>query len=152
MIDENPATAFHFAPTDPHPMVVVELAAGERSHRVTALYKFGCGHLDAFLLKNYNPSSGPVDLTGMKSVATASERAGDGRAVMTFDPQGSRFVALRWTPDFSRCGAEAFEVAEIGAFSDTTLAMIDPVQLASTNTPPPGDPPGEIPIVPAPSP
>ncbi len=152
MIDENPSTSFRFAPTDSHPTVVVELAAEERSHRVTALYKTGCGHLDAFLLKNYIPSSGPVDLTSLKPIGAASERAGNGKAIMTFDPQGARFVALRWAPDFSRCGAEAFEVAEIGAFSDTTLAMIDPAELASTNNPQSGDPPGEIPIVPEPSP
>jgi hypothetical protein len=152
MIDENPETAFRFSATDPHPTVVVELTAEERSHRVTVLYKIGCGHLEAFLLKDYKPSTGHVDLTGLKPVGAVSERAGNGRAIMTIDPQENPFVALRWIPDVSRCGAETFEVAEIGTFSDRTLAMIDPVELASVNNVPSGGPPGEIPIVPAPSP
>ena len=152
MIDENPETAFHFSPTDLHPTAVVELGTEERSHRVTVLYKTGCGHLDAFLLNNYKPSSGHVDFTGLKAVAATSERSGNGRAAMTFDPENAPFVALRWTPDFSRCGPEAFEVAEIGALDDATLAMTDPEELAGAPTFLPGNPPGEIPIVPAPSP
>ena len=160
MIDGNPTSTFCFSPTDPHPTVVVELAAEERSHRVTVLYKMGGGHLDAFLLQKYSPppvdakdfgSSDSIDLKSLKPVATTSERAKNGKAAMTFDPRGASFVALRWTPDFSSSGAEAFEVAEIGAFGDTRLAMIDPAELASATNFLPGDPPGEIPIIPAPS-
>ena len=160
MIDGNPTSTFRFSPTDPHPTVVVELTAEERSHRVTVLYKMGGGHLDAFLLKEYSPppaegkdfgSSDSIDLKGLKPVATTSERAKNGKSAMTFDPQGESFVALRWTPDSSNSGAEVFEVAEIGAFGNTTLAMIDPAELASATNFLPGDPPGEIPIIPAPS-
>ena len=161
MIDGNPKSTFRFSPTDPYPTVVVELAADERSHRVTVLYRMESGHLDAFLLQDYSPppeegkdfgSRDSIDLNGLKPAATTSQRAKNGNAAMTFDPQGASFVALRWTPDFSSSGAEGFEVAEIGVFGDTTLAMIDPAERASATNFVRAEPPGEIPIIPAPSP
>jgi len=36
MIDDDTMTAFHFAPSDSHPTVIVELTARERLHRVSA--------------------------------------------------------------------------------------------------------------------
>jgi hypothetical protein len=161
MIDGNPKSSFRFSRSDAHPTVVVELTAEERSHRVTVLYKMGSGRLDAFLLDEYNPppgegkdfgSSDSIDLNGLKPAATTSQRAKNGEAAMTFDPHGAGFVALRWTPGSSRSGDEAFEVAEIGVSGDTTLAMIDPAERASATNFVRADPPGEIPIIPAPSP
>jgi hypothetical protein len=120
----------------------------------------GSGHLDAFLLQDYSPppaegkdfgSSDSIDLKGLKPVATTSERAKNGKATMTFNPQGASFVALRWTPGSTSTGDEAFEVAEIGASVETTLAMIDPAGRTSATTFVRGAPPGEIPIIAAPS-
>lgn len=159
MIDGNPKSTFRFSPTDPHPTVVVELSAEERSHRVTVLYKTG-GHLDVFRLQKYSPppadakdfgSANSVDLTGLKAAATASEPAKNGMTTMTFDAQGANFVALRWTPDYSGGGNDPFEVAEIGVFDDATLAMIDPAEIETATTFVRGGPPAQIPIVPAPS-
>ena len=51
MIDDDAVTSFQFAPADPHPTVIVELAESERLHRVSALYKMQAGRLDVFLLQ-----------------------------------------------------------------------------------------------------
>ncbi|MEY2481314.1 MAG: hypothetical protein QOI04_2241 [Verrucomicrobiota bacterium] len=167
MIDENPATSFDFSLTDPQPTVVVELAGEARSQRVSALYKGARGHLEVFILKNFPASSRHVDLTGLKPIAVTIERASAGRTVATFDPQGARLVALRWTLDSfgyadndpksvvtlpANGEAGPLEVAEIGAFDGATLGMIYPAELIAANNPQLGDPLGEIPIVPVPSP
>ena len=164
MIDENPATTFRFSATDPHPTVVVELAPEERSQQVSALYKER-GHLDVYLLKNFTPTSGHVDLRGLKPIPITTERASAGRMIATFNPEGATYVALRWMLDSyfdddhksvvalpANGDASPLEVAEIGSFNGATLAMIDPAEFISTNNPQSGDPPGEVPIVPAPSP
>jgi hypothetical protein len=80
------------------------------------------GRMDVYLLDELNGD--PGDLGGAKPVASVTDDSGDGKAAVDFDPQGARFVALRWTPDGSRRGGRAFEVAEINAFGDVSLAML----------------------------
>jgi hypothetical protein len=62
---------------------------------------------------------------------------------VNFDPQGARYVALRWTP--AAGNARGFEIAEINAFGDMPLSMLNtsgaPDVYASNTigTRPPGD-------------
>jgi hypothetical protein len=122
MIDDDTMTAFHFAPSDSHPTVIVELAARERLHRVSALYKMQAGQLDVYLLKEL--AENPGDLIGAKYISSVMDRDAEGKGAVDFDPQGARYVALRWTPaepDNSR----GFEIAEINAFGDMPLSMLN---------------------------
>lgn len=122
MIDDDTMTSFRFAPSDPQPTVIVELAAWERLHRVSALYQMQAGQLDVYLLKELGKN--PADLTGAKSIASVTDRAAQGKAAVDFDPQGARYVALRWTPAAPDLG-QGFELAEINAFGEMPLAMLN---------------------------
>lgn len=122
MIDDDTMTAFRFASSDPQPTVIVELATQERLHRVSALYKMQAGQLDVYLLNDLGTN--PADLTGAKSIASVVDRAAEGKSAVDFDPQGARYVALRWTPA-NPDHAQGFEVAEINAFGNMPLAMLN---------------------------
>ncbi len=122
MIDDDTMTAFRFASSDPQPTVIVELATQERLHRVSALYKMQAGQLDVYLLNDLGTN--PADLTGAKSIASVVDRAAEGKAAVDFDSQGARYVALRWTPASSD-HRQGFEVAEINAFGNMPLAMLN---------------------------
>jgi hypothetical protein len=122
MIDDDTMTAFRFAPSDPHPTVIVELAARERLHRVSALYKMQAGQLDVYLLKEL--AENPGDLTGAKYISSVTDREAKGKAAVDFDPQGARYVALRWTPA-APDNLRGFEMAEINAFGDMPLSMLN---------------------------
>jgi hypothetical protein len=121
MIDDNVVTAFQFAPADPSPTVVVELADRERLHRVSAVYKMEKGRLDVFLLEKLKAN--PGDLTGATPVASVTDTDGGGKAALDFDPHGARFVALRWTPADAKA-PHGFEVAEVSAFGEMPLSML----------------------------
>jgi hypothetical protein len=122
MIDDDSMTAFRFAPSDPHPTVIVELAARERLHRVSALYKMQAGQLDVYLLKEL--AENPGDLTSAKYISSVTDRDAEGKAAVDFDPQGARYVALRWTPA-EPDNPRGFEMAEINAFGDMPLSMLN---------------------------
>jgi hypothetical protein len=122
MIDDDTMSAFRFAASDPQPTVIVELAAWERLHRVSALYKMQAGQLDVYLLNELGEN--PGDLTGAKHVSSVADRDAEGKAAVNFDPQGARYVALRWT-SARRDDSHGFEVAEINAFGDMPLAMLN---------------------------
>ncbi|HWM25008.1 MAG TPA: hypothetical protein VNP98_09285 [Chthoniobacterales bacterium] len=122
MIDDDTMTAFRFASSDPQPTVIVELATQERLHRVSALYKMQAGQLDVYLLNDLGTN--PADLTGAKSIASVVDRDAEGKAAVNFDPQGARYVALRWTPA-NPDRRQGFEVAEINAFGNMPLAMLN---------------------------
>ena len=120
MIDDDSETGFRFAPNDPYPTVIVELAETERLNRVSALYEMASGQMEVYVMNELGANRG--DLSGAKPVASVIDRSGDGKAAVDFDPQGARFVALRWTPE--RGANRNFEVAEINAFGDVPLAML----------------------------
>jgi hypothetical protein len=122
MIDDDTMTAFPFAPSDPHPTVIVELAARERLHRVSALYKMQAGQLDVYLLNEL--AENPGDLTGARHISSVRDADAQGKAAVNFDPQGARYVALRWTPAAAD-DARGFEIAEINAFGDMPLSMLN---------------------------
>ncbi len=121
MIDDDTMTSFPFASSDPHPTVIVELATLERLHRVSALYKMQAGQLDVYLLNEL--ASNPGDLTGAKHISSVKDRDAQGKAAVNFDPHGARYVALRWTP--AAGNAQGFEMAEINAFGDMPLSMLN---------------------------
>jgi hypothetical protein len=121
MIDDDAVTSFQFAPADPHPTVVVELAENERLHRVSTLYKMQAGRMDVFLLQELGAN--PGDLSGLTPVASVTDEIGGGKAAVDFDPAGARYVALRWTPA-EKSSRKSFEVAEVSAFGDMPLAML----------------------------
>ena len=121
MIDDDVITSFQFAPADPHPTVVVELADRERLHRVSAVYKMEKGRLDVFLLQELRAN--PGDLTGATPVASVTDTDGGGKAALDFDPHGARYVALRWTPSDAKA-PHGFEVAEVSAFGEMPLSML----------------------------
>jgi hypothetical protein len=126
MIDDDAVTAFQFAAADPHPTVVVELAERERLHRVSALYKMQAGRLDVFLL--HELGANPGDLRNLTPIASVTDETGGGKAAVDFDPQGARYVALRWTPA-EQSSRKSFEVAEVSAFGDMPLSMLSTSEL-----------------------
>ncbi|MEY2503926.1 MAG: hypothetical protein QOG27_206 [Verrucomicrobiota bacterium] len=121
MIDDDVITSFQFAPADPHPTVIIELAEHQRLHRVSALYKMQAGKLDVFLLQELGAN--PGDLSHAKPIATVTDASAGGKAAVNFDPQGAQYVALRWTPAEPGSG-QSFDVAELSAFGDMPLAML----------------------------
>jgi hypothetical protein len=122
MIDDDTMSAFRFASSDPHPTVIVELAGWERLHRVSALYKMQAGQLDVYLLNELGEN--PGDLAGAKRIASVTDRDGEGKAAVNLNSQGARYVALHWTSAKPN-DSHGFEVAEINAFGDMPLAMLN---------------------------
>jgi hypothetical protein len=121
MIDDDVMTSFQFAPADPHPTVIIELAENQRLHRISALYKMQAGKLDVFLLQELGKN--PGDLSHAKPIASVTDTNAGGKAAVNFDPEGARYVALRWTPAELGVG-QSFDVAELSAFGDMPLAML----------------------------
>jgi hypothetical protein len=121
MIDDDVITSFQFAPSDPHPTVIVELAERERLHRVSAVYKMEKGRIDVFMLEDLGTN--PGDLSGAKPIASVTDTDGSGKAALDFDPHGARYVALRWTPADATT-PRGFEVAELSAFGEMPLSML----------------------------
>ncbi|MEY2489482.1 MAG: hypothetical protein QOC70_1424 [Verrucomicrobiota bacterium] len=126
MIDEDTATTFRFAPSDSHPTVIVELAAREHLHRVSALYKMQPGQLDVYLLKELGEN--PGNLTQAKYISSVTDQDAQGKTAVDFDPQGARYVALRWTPA-EPDSLRGFEMAEINAFGEMPLSMLNTSEL-----------------------
>ncbi|MEY2549460.1 MAG: hypothetical protein QOD64_2042 [Verrucomicrobiota bacterium] len=126
MIDDDVITSFQFAPADPHPTVIVELAERERLHRVSAVYKMEKGRLDVFLLEDLGTN--PGDLSGRTPIASVTDAEGGGKAALDFDPSGARYVALRWTPANANA-PHGFEVAEVSAYGEMSLSMLSTVEL-----------------------
>jgi hypothetical protein len=121
MIDDDVITSFQFASGDPHPTVVLELGEEQRLHRVSAVYKMQAGRLDVFLLQELGAT--PGDLSNATPIASVTDASAGGKAAVNFDPQGARYVALRWTPATPGSN-QSFDVAEVSAFGDMPLSML----------------------------
>jgi hypothetical protein len=124
MIDDDVITSFQFASGDPHPTVIVELGDVERLHRVSAVYKMQAGKLDVFVLKELGAN--PGDLSNAAPIASVTDASAGGKAAVNFDPQGARYVALRWTP--APGSNQNFDVAELSAFGDMPLSMLSTIE------------------------
>jgi hypothetical protein len=126
MIDDDNETGFRFAADDRQPTVVVELGQNSHLRRVSALYTMkAAGRIDVYLLNKFSEDAA-AKLSELKPIATAVDEDGDGKAAVNFDVQGARYVALRFTPDeVSGRAQNWFEIAEIDAFGDVPLAMLD---------------------------
>jgi hypothetical protein len=122
MIDDDTMTAFRFASSDPRPTVVVELAAQERLHRISALYKMQAGQMDVYLLNEL--AEDPGDLSGARHISSITDRDAEGKAAVNFYPQGARYVALRWASGKAD-ERHGFEIAEINAFGNMPLSMLN---------------------------
>ncbi|MFL6596306.1 MAG: hypothetical protein ACJ8HQ_12755 [Chthoniobacterales bacterium] len=129
MIDDDAMTTFKFSPNDRHPLTIIELAESERLHRVSALYSMHSGRLDVYLLDELRAE--PGDLRDAKLVASVTDSKHTGKAAIDFDPEGARYVALRWTPEIDGDN-QAFEVAEINAFGNVPLSMVSFTALPDT--------------------
>jgi hypothetical protein len=121
MIDDDVITSFQFASGDPHPTVIVELGEEQRLHRVGTVYKMQAGRLDVFLLDELGAM--PGDLSNATPIASVTDASAGGKAAVNFDPQGARYVALRWTPATPGSN-QSFDVAEVSAFGDMPLSML----------------------------
>ncbi|MGZ5537019.1 MAG: hypothetical protein ACXWG0_00680 [Chthoniobacterales bacterium] len=128
MLDENNETAFPFAKTDARPTAIVELANTEEIHRVRALYKSARpGRFDVFLLEDISKSA--TDLNYRRPIASATtDEDNDGIAAVDFDPQGVRYVAVRFTPADASANTNPFEIVEINAYGDVPFAMLDSME------------------------
>src|SRR5207253_7247378 len=127
---------------------IVERSAVQRLHRVSALYDMQAGRVDVYAMDKL--PADPENLDGLTPIASAIDNAGEGKASVNFNPQGARYIALRWTRDRSH-NSDVFRVAEINAFGDVPLALIDidrtPQLFASTNgvsIPKPGEGPPDF--------
>ena len=78
-------------------------------------------HVDVFTTDDPNIDLNRLDRA--KPIASATDAKGEGKAAVDFDPQGARYVVLRWT--LNRHSKRAFSVAEIHAFGNVPLALID---------------------------
>jgi hypothetical protein len=121
MIDDDVATTFRFSPTDRRPMAIVELAGEAPMHRVSALYNMQPGRLEVYLMNELQ-----TNLNGLNPVASATDNGRSGKAAIDFDPRGARYVAFVWTPETAGSNdGHGFEVAEVAAFGNVTLASLD---------------------------
>jgi hypothetical protein len=157
MIDDDAYTSFQFSPTDAHPTAVVELMGRARLHRVSTVYKMQSGRIDIYLMdRMVTDESQLLNLTPIASITDN----GTGKAAVDFDPRGARYVALRWSPDSEQGRASGFEIAEVSAFGDVPLSILnmdEAPQLYAANSKLPGPPdtlfpPIDPPILPVVSP
>ena len=120
MIDDDSASSFRFAADDAHPTVVIELSGSQNLHRVGAVYEMQPAALKVYGLNNL--LNDPAELDKMTPIAST---AGEGKAAVEFNPQGARYIALRWKPMATSKREPSFSVAEINAFGYVSLASID---------------------------
>jgi hypothetical protein len=150
-IDDDPTTAFAFAPNDTHPTVVVELAESQRLRRVSAVYERRPGRLDIYVSNQFPDVA---TLSESKPIVSVLDESGSGKAAANFDAHGARYVALRWTPAPSAKQEPDFTVAEIGAFGDLPFGIFNleaiPEQFAQSTTVDnlPKEPPPVVPVSP----
>jgi hypothetical protein len=135
MIDDNNNTGFQFAASDKRPTAIVELAQNERVHCVTARYRaHSAGKLDVYLLDDISRSA--PDINYRRPVASTTAQNKHRQAAVDFDPQGARYVAIRFTPSDSSTFGDGFEITEISAFADHGIpadTLEAPDRYAATN-------------------
>lgn len=143
MIDDQPATAYQFAPGDTAPTAVIDLGRERTLSRISAVYSAQPGSVDFYVLNSLpagetNETAGsdqssvqkisnvgqtadlPASLkisekefSGLKAVGSVVT-AGEGHASVDFPATTGRYVMLKWHP--ASAGGEAFSVAQVAAF------------------------------------
>ncbi|MGZ5022642.1 MAG: hypothetical protein ACXWAX_08650, partial [Chthoniobacterales bacterium] len=69
------------------------------------------------------------DLNYRRPIASATtDEDNDGIAAVDFDPQGVRYVAVRFTPADASANTNPFEIVEINAYGDVPFAMLDSME------------------------
>jgi hypothetical protein len=133
MIDDNNETGHRFTAADRRPTAIVELAATEDIHRVTALYRsHKPGRFDVYLLEDISKSA--TDLNYRKPIASAETTEEENTAAVEFDPEGTRYVAVSFTPNDGAGDGRAFEIVEINAYGDMPMAMLDALEAPGVYT------------------
>ncbi len=143
MIDDQPATAYQFAPGDTAPTAVIDLGRERTLSRISAVYSAQPGSVDFYVLDRLpvgepNETAGAndssvqkisnngqtadlpanlkiseKDFAGMKAVGSVVN-TNEGRAALDFPATTGRYVMLKWHPASAR--GDAFSVAQVAAF------------------------------------
>ncbi|HEV3409522.1 MAG TPA: hypothetical protein VG095_04465 [Chthoniobacterales bacterium] len=134
MIDDSHETSYVFALSDRRPTAIVELAVDEQIYRVSAVYKTRTpGRFDVFLLEDNSKSS--TDLNYRQPVASGEDQDGDGIVEIDFDPEGARFIAVRFTPSEAFTATnQPFELVEVNAYGNLPMAMLDVLEAPDVYT------------------
>jgi hypothetical protein len=148
MIDDQPATAYQFAPNDAAPTAVIDLGAQRSLSRLSALYAAQPGSVEFYVLNQLPaavsedanatepkmqqisnvgqsaelPSSLKISeqgFAGLKSVGSVVS-TGEGRASVNFAEVTGRYVMLKWHP---AAPGEAFSIAQVAAFGPGNRAL-----------------------------
>jgi hypothetical protein len=130
MLDEQAATAYRFAPSDPSPTVVIDLGREMPVRRISAMYSARQGMIDFYVLRNLpvaHPDLGAPKsldlnegtLADLKPIGSVAD-TGTGHAAINFPSATGRYIMMRWTPATSQNAA--FAIAEIAAFTASAKA------------------------------
>ena len=141
MLDDQPATAYQFAPEDDSPTAVIDLGRERILSRLSAIYAAQPGSVDFYVL-NHLPADtsddADVNEASVQQVAIIDQGAdlpaslkiseqtfaqltpvgsivstGEGRASVNFPKVTGRYVMLKWQP---AARGEAFAIAQVAAF------------------------------------
>ena len=161
MIDDQPATAYQFAPGDMAPTAVIDLGRERTLSRISAVYSAQPGSVDFYVLDGLplgepnetagsNDSAvqkisnsgqtadlpahlkiGEKDFSGMKSVGSVVN-TNEGRASVDFPATTGRYVMLKWHPASTQ--GKAFSVAQVAAFGISRQGSANQESEASRRT------------------
>jgi hypothetical protein len=138
MIDDQAATAYRFASSDPAPTAVIDLGRERNLSRLSAIYALQSGSVDFYVLRTL-PTGITGEEAGLQPVANVEQGAdlppslkitqeafgrltpvgsvvsnGQGRASVDFPEVVGRYVMIKWQPASRR--GEAFSIAQVAAF------------------------------------
>ncbi len=141
MLDDQPGSAFHFAPSDTAPTAVIDLGRERNLSRISAIYANQPGSVEFYVLNSLpaeqatagaeqsaiqkisNPPAtadlpgtlklSEQELAGLKPVGTVVN-TNKGRASVDFPATTGRYVMLKWHP--ATVQNEGFSVAQVAAF------------------------------------
>ncbi len=138
MIDDQPATAFHFADDDASPTAVIDLGRERNLSRLSAIYASQSGSVDFYVLNQLPAGSSDAQEASVQQIANVGQSAnlpsslkiteqafaglkpvgsvvstGEGRASVNFTEVAGRYVMLKWHP---AARGQAFSIAQVAAF------------------------------------
>jgi hypothetical protein len=140
LIDDQPTTAYEFAPADPAPTAIIDLGRERTLSRLSAAYASQPGSVEFYVLRNLPlgepaeasqsdvqkisnspqtadlPSSFAIsekDFAGLKPVG-AVVSTNEGRAAIDFPETTGRYVMLKWHPVAMQ--GKPFSIAQVAAF------------------------------------